>query len=80
MAQYSLYNSLGLNLPNLVVGLATLSFLGLGLGFGIKACIYGETQLIETDLNHNNEPERFYVIDGKKCFIDIDNENLESKL
>lgn len=36
--------------------------------------------LQEKDLNGNNIPEKFYEIDGKKVFLEVDGESLEGKL
>lgn len=36
--------------------------------------------LQERDLNNNGLPERFYQVDGKKYFLEIDGENLEGTL
>lgn len=34
----------------------------------------------EQDLNNNGVPEKFYEIDGRKYFLEIDGQRLEDKL
>ena len=36
--------------------------------------------LQERDLNNNGLPERFYLVDGNKYFLEIDGKNLEGTL
>ncbi len=37
-------------------------------------------ELITKNLNCNGKPEKFYEINGKKYFLEIDGKNLESRL
>ncbi len=36
--------------------------------------------LIEKDINNNSIPEKFYMINGQKVFLEVDGKNLEYKL